>query len=112
MYFELIDTCGWEKLQEVIGGYRSLKPDEHSQTDEEKWDQWLVRYSRAVNKNLGPFFVKWKVPVSEKALASVRSLPHWMHSDFKSFANERRCSAVLSRDVPRLSSFSTSSTTL
>lgn len=83
MYFQLVDAFGWEKLQQVFEGYRQIESDKHPQTDEEKWDQWMIRYSWAVQKNLGPFFVKWKVPVTEKSLASIRQLPSWTHADFK-----------------------------
>ncbi len=82
MYFQLVDAFGWEPLQQVFEQYRKLGPDEHPKSDVEKWDQWMVRYSNVVGKNLGPFFVKWKLPVTKKALASIKSLPPWMHSDF------------------------------
>jgi hypothetical protein len=82
MYFQLIDAFGWKKLQDLFGEYRKLEEAARPQTDEEKWDQWMVRYSRAVNKNLGPFFVRWRVPVTKKALESIQKLPPWMHSDF------------------------------
>ncbi len=82
MYFQLVDAFGWEPLQQVFQQYRDLGPDEHPQSDAEKWDQWMVRYSKVVSKNLGPFFVRWKLPVTEPALDSIRSLPKWMHADF------------------------------
>jgi hypothetical protein len=83
MYFQLVDAFGWETLQQVFAAYRKLDPDQHPKTDEDKWDLWCVTYSRVANRNLGPFLRAWKVPVSEEALASIRSLPGWMHSDFE-----------------------------
>jgi hypothetical protein len=37
-----------------------------------------VRFSKAVGKNLGPFFQVWGVPTSDKARASIAKLPGWM----------------------------------
>jgi hypothetical protein len=82
MYFQLIDAFGWEPLRQVFGEYRTLSRAEHPRTDVAKWDQWMVRYARAVNRNLGPFFVNWKAPVTAAARASIEGLPEWMHADF------------------------------
>ncbi|MGO8750870.1 MAG: M60 family metallopeptidase [Thermoguttaceae bacterium] len=62
--------------------YRTLAPGEHPKTDVEKWDQWMTRYSKRVQRNLGPFFVKWKIPVTGPAREAIRNLPSWMHPDF------------------------------
>lgn len=82
LYFQLIDAFGWQKLNQVLGEYRDLPQTERPQTDVERWDQWMVRYSKATGKNLGPFFVRWKVPVSAAALETIEPLPEWQHSDF------------------------------
>ena len=83
LYHQLIDAFGWDALKKVIAGYRNSGQGERLKTDADKWDQWMVRYSKAVNKNLGPFFMKWKCPVTRSALDSIKSLPPWMHPDFK-----------------------------
>jgi hypothetical protein len=66
----------------VFAEYRRLSPGERPRTDDERRDQWLVRLSRTVGRNLGPFFEAWGVPTSEKARASIRNLPAWMPDDF------------------------------
>ncbi|MBM3890675.1 MAG: hypothetical protein FJ388_16295, partial [Verrucomicrobia bacterium] len=50
--------------------------------DGEKRDQWLVRFSKTVGKNLGPFFQAWGIPVSQSALDEISKLPAWMPADF------------------------------
>jgi len=57
------------------------KQAERPKTDMDKHDQWMVRMSRAVGRDLGPFFEKWGVPTSEKARASIGGLPPWMPGD-------------------------------
>ena len=49
-------------------------------SEEQKHDQWMVRFSKAVGKNLGPFFTAWGIPTSEAARESIKDLPVWMRS--------------------------------
>jgi hypothetical protein len=41
----------------------------------------MVRMSKAVGRNLGPFFAAWGVPTSEKARAEIAHLPVWMPAE-------------------------------
>jgi hypothetical protein len=82
LYYQLIDGFGWDALKKVIAEYRTLPPGQHPKNDVDKWDQWMVRYSKVAGKDLGPFFQKWKVPVTQAALDSIKDLPAWMHNDF------------------------------
>jgi hypothetical protein len=38
----------------------------------------MVRFSKAVGKNLGPFFEHWGIPTSQGARDSIKNLPTWM----------------------------------
>jgi hypothetical protein len=78
MYYEVREAFGWEPFTKVFAEYQTLKGDEHPKGEVEKHDQWMVRMSRAVGRNLGPYFEKWGVPTSEKARASIKDLPAWM----------------------------------
>jgi hypothetical protein len=82
MYMQLQEAFGWEAYKAVFAEYRDLPADERPKTDDEKRDQWLVRFSRTVGRNLGPFFEAWGVPTSETARASIAELPEWMPPDF------------------------------
>ncbi len=77
MYCELQEAFGWAPFQRVFAEYRDLPEAQRPRTDDEKRDQWLVRLSRAVKRDLGPFFVAWGVPTSERARREVASLPPW-----------------------------------
>lgn len=78
MYEQLRRAFGWEAFRRVFREYRGLDATERPRTDETKRDQWLVRFSRAVGRNLGPFFDGWGIPVSAEARAAVAALPAWM----------------------------------
>jgi hypothetical protein len=73
-YIQLIEAFGWDAMKSYFRSYREgAKPA----NDDEKRDQFMVRYSRVVGKNLGPFFDSWGIPVSASAKAEIASLPAW-----------------------------------
>lgn len=82
MYMQVREAFGWEAYKNVFAEYRSLPDEQRPKNDDEKRDQWLVRLSRTVGRNLGPFFEAWGVPTSEQARASIAELPAWMPPDF------------------------------
>jgi hypothetical protein len=82
MYVQLRDGFGWEAYRKVFAEYRSLPAEQRPKSEQDKRDQWMLRFSRTVNKNLGPFFQAWGIPVSAPALASVAKLPPWMPPNF------------------------------
>ncbi|MBL0928051.1 MAG: hypothetical protein IBJ11_10440 [Phycisphaerales bacterium] len=82
MYVQLQEGFGWETYRRVFDEYRRLPPGERPRGDDAKRDQWLVRFSRAAGKNLGPFFAAWGVPVSDQARRAVADLPRWMPEGF------------------------------
>lgn len=78
MYIQLREAFGWEAYKKVFAEYRDLPREQRPRSDQQKRDQWLIRFSQAVGRNLGPFFQAWGVPTSQGARASVASLPVWM----------------------------------
>ena len=77
MYVQLQEAFGWEAFQKVFAEYRNLSDETRPKSDAEKRDQWLVRFSRTVGHNLGPFFEAWGVPTSAEARGSIEGLPDW-----------------------------------
>lgn len=78
LYQQLRDGFGWDAYKRVLAEYRDLPADERPKTEIEKHDQWMVRFSRTVGKNLGPFCEYWGLPTSEEARKSIANLPAWM----------------------------------
>ncbi|BCM92674.1 hypothetical protein IAD21_04556 [Abditibacteriota bacterium] len=77
-YIQLKNSFGWEPFKTVFREYENMPEAQRPQTDQDKRDQWMIRFSRAVGRNLAPFYTAWGVPISEKAAASVKDLPIWM----------------------------------
>ena len=81
MYYELKREFGWEAYKQAFAEYRDLPAGSRPKNDAEKRNQWLVRMSKTVGRNLGPFFQAWGIPVSKQALSQVGELPVWMPKD-------------------------------
>jgi hypothetical protein len=81
-YLQLKEAFTWATYQKVFAEYRRLPSTERPQDDGEKRDQWLIRFSQCVEKNLGPFFQKWGIPVSSEALEKIQAFPVWFPKDF------------------------------
>jgi len=77
MYVQLQHAFGWDAYKKVFAEYRALPAGERPKANGDRMDQWMVRFSKTVNRNLGPFFQAWGVPVTEPALASIAKLPAW-----------------------------------
>jgi len=78
MYAQMQNAFGWDAYKKVFREYLALPAGERPRNDAEKRDQWMVRFSLAVGKNLGPFFRAWRVPVTDAAQAKVAHLPVWL----------------------------------
>ncbi|MDA1195089.1 MAG: M60 family metallopeptidase [Planctomycetota bacterium] len=83
MYQHLRTAFGWDAYKRVFAEYRDLPDVARPKTDDDKRDQWLVRMSKTVGHDLGPFFESWGIPVSDAARGAVASLPKWMPPDPK-----------------------------
>ena len=82
MYEQLQQAFGWDVYRQVFATYRALPDYERPTSDDEKRDQWLVRFSRQVGRNLGPFFEAWGIPTSQSARDSIADLPVWLPPNF------------------------------
>ncbi|MCH7903212.1 MAG: hypothetical protein IH944_01440 [Armatimonadetes bacterium] len=84
LYAQLQSEFGWDAFKKVFEVYRRLPNTERPKNDAQKRDQWMVRFSRAVGRNLGPFFMAWGIPVTDSARRSISGLPIWMPEDLGS----------------------------
>ncbi len=77
MYMQVQEAFGWEVFHKVFAEYRDLPRGQRPENDAAKRDQWLVRLSRACGRDLGPFFERWGIPVTDEARAEVAGLEDW-----------------------------------
>ena len=77
-YIQLVQAFGWESWRAYLHSFADPSFGPAPKSDDEKRDQFLVRYSKITKKNLGDFFDFWGIPVSSSAKAEVSNLERWM----------------------------------
>jgi hypothetical protein len=77
MYEQLQQAFGWDTFKMLFRKYRSLPESQRPKTDLQKRDRWMVEFSRATGKNLGPFFQAWGLETTQEARTSISNLPCW-----------------------------------
>jgi hypothetical protein len=82
-YIQLVDGFGWDAWKKYLYSFGDASFGPKPTTDDEKRDQFLVRYSKIVNRNLGPLFEFWGIPVSSSAKSEVAKLEAWMPKGVK-----------------------------
>jgi hypothetical protein len=78
MYYQLAEGFGWKPFTQVFAELRDLPAAQKPKTEPEKHEQFMLRFSKATGKNLGPFFRAWNAPVSDEAVRSLGGMPAWM----------------------------------
>ena len=77
-YIQLVQGFGWASWRAYLHSFTDPSFGPAPKSDEEKRDQFLVRYSKITGKNLADFFDFWGIPVSSSAKAEVSKLERWM----------------------------------
>ena len=82
MFVRLQVAYGWEPFEKMFKEYRTLSQDERPKNDDQKRDQWVIRFSRFTNANIASVFDAWKVPISEDARKACANYPAAAESIF------------------------------
>jgi hypothetical protein len=82
-YIQLVQAFGWESWRAYLHSFADPAFGPMPKDDDEVRDQFLIRYSKIVKKDLGPFFEAWGIPVSEQARASVRGPEVWLPKEMQ-----------------------------
>lgn len=78
IYIQLVQEFGWESWRKYLYSFADNSFGPAPKTDDEKRDQFLIRYSKSANRNLGPLFDAWGIPVSSSAKAEASKFADWM----------------------------------
>ncbi|MEQ8317844.1 MAG: M60 family metallopeptidase [Phycisphaerales bacterium] len=82
-YALLWHEFGFEAFDRAFRSYESLPTAQLPKTDDEKRDRFVVQMSRAVGRNLEPYFRAWGVPLSEMPAGDLADLEPWMPNGFE-----------------------------
>ena len=87
-YLLVQEEFGWEPFQKVFAEYNELPKDEWPNSQQEKNDQWVIRFSRACGVNLEPYYAAWNLPMSDKVAEFCAELPAWEENPVARYVKE------------------------
>src|SRR5579862_4887781 len=82
MYVLPIEALDWGPLQKTLASYAAPEGAAGIKGEDQKMDQFVLRYSQAAHKNLAPYLEQFGVKCSPETLARVERLPKWMPEGF------------------------------
>ena len=82
-YALLWHEFGFEAFHRVFRAYDTLPANQRPAEDGAKRDTFVITISRAVGRNLEPYFRAWGVPLSERPARELSDLPVWMPEGFE-----------------------------
>ena len=95
-YLMLQEAFGWDAFIEVFKSYNKDMPTprQYPHGDTAMFDEFMLRFSKAVNRDLGPYFKAWNLPVSDKALKEAATRPAWTDDPLKQYESGDAASAA------------------
>ena len=75
LFVRLQVAYGWGPFERMFREYRALRPHERPGSDDDKRDQWAIRFSRHANADIAAVFDAWKIPVSPAARRACAKYP-------------------------------------
>ena len=85
-FAQLIKHFGWDAMRKFMGDYEHDIEQKTSlpETEQDKIDQWVIRYSKIVNKNIRPQFEMFGLPVTaSKVDEQLYGLEFWLVEEEK-----------------------------
>jgi hypothetical protein len=76
-FIDLRKEFGWEPFTKVFGEYQNLSGAQKPKDDPSRRDGFVVRFSRAVGRNIRPHFARYGVPTTDEGCRPVKNLPDW-----------------------------------
>lgn len=78
LYFfvELMRGLGYDSFRKVAIRHHEEQPFNGESTNRDRWDWFMVTLSDVTEKNLVPYFERWKIDLSEKAKNKVKNGKH------------------------------------
>ncbi len=85
-YLLIQEEFGWEPFKKVFDEYNRLDQEDWPKSQQEKNDQWVIRLSKAVGKNLHPYWEIWNLPMTDQVARELKDLPVWTDHPVAKFA--------------------------
>jgi hypothetical protein len=96
-YLLVQEGFGWQPYIDVFGEYLTIPEPERPGNAQERIDQWLVRQSRSVNRDLRDYFDCWGLTTTEPSRSDVSSLPTWERDPMRRYCPSSFAALVINR---------------
>ncbi len=82
LHAQLINSFGWNAYKTIFREYESLNDKEKLfKSDQDKWDQWICKFSNIVGLDVSPLFYFWSAPFSKNPGTNLSDLTPWLPDD-------------------------------
>lgn len=82
LYMQLQNAFGWNSFRMLFRDYEIVFNDkEMFKSDNDKWNEFIVRFSNIVGLNITPLFIFWGIQFSEKKTNILNDLAAWLPND-------------------------------
>ena len=88
-YALLWHNFGWDAFRATFRDYDNIPQADRPRNDDDKRDEFVIRFSTTVGKNLTPYFQAWGIPLTERPARVLSTLPTWMPEGFDEAIAER-----------------------
>ncbi|XP_053263154.1 TRPM8 channel-associated factor homolog [Podarcis raffonei] len=83
-YLQLQEAFGWDPYIRIFAEYQKITSISNDNTF--KMNQWAIRFSTEVKKDLGPFFKAWGWPITDELIQELaRSFGPWTGDPMKEY---------------------------
>ena len=84
-FAQLIKHFGWDSMRQFMKEYEEdIERNENlPNSNQEKIDQWVIRYSKIVSRNIKPQFLMFGLPVSDYVDQHVSKYEAWCPDEEK-----------------------------
>jgi hypothetical protein len=72
------EEFGWQPFMALFAEFRDLPRDQQPRTEQEKQDQFLIRMSKILKRDLSHYFAMWGVKNSDEATKQAGAFPTWL----------------------------------
>ena len=85
LFAQLIKNFGWDSMKQFMKEYEeSISKGTHlPQSNQDKIDQWILRYSKIIGKNVTSHFQMFGLPVSNEIEDELKEFPSWRSNEIE-----------------------------
>ncbi|MEJ5995389.1 M60 family metallopeptidase [Pedobacter sp. Du54] len=82
MFRQIQESFGWESFKTFFRAYQKFAEQDIRTPENQKPDVFVTTFSKVINRNLAPFFVKWGIPIREHTQKELAIYEGWMPYNF------------------------------